>query len=140
LAEDLFEIFRKVDVNRTNVINYTEFLAAAMETQGTIEEYRLAEAFDMMDSDDTGYISREDLRKLLGEHTDEAYIDQLISEADFKKDGKISYEEFLQVFAEKKHDRIHDIYEASDPELTGKFDVDPDEANAVLNSFGLLLS
>lgn len=43
------------DVNRNNQVNYTEFLAAALETQGYIQEYRLAEAFDLMDSDDSGY-------------------------------------------------------------------------------------
>lgn len=42
------------DVNQTNVINYTEFLAATLETQGSIEEYRLSECFDQMDSDDSG--------------------------------------------------------------------------------------
>lgn len=135
-AEDLFQIFRKVDVNRNNVINYTEFLAAALETQGTIEEYRLAEAFDQMDSDDSGYISHEDLRRILGESADEAYIDQLIAEADFKKDGRISYEEFLQVFAEKKHDQVYNIYE--DSESHDVTEPDAEEANKVLNIFGLL--
>jgi serine/threonine protein kinase len=38
------------DINKNNEINYTEFLAAALETQGTnlIEEHRLAEAFDLL--------------------------------------------------------------------------------------------
>jgi Ca2+-binding EF-hand superfamily protein len=43
------------DINGNNQINYTEFLAATLETQGMIEERRLAEAFDLMDSDDSGY-------------------------------------------------------------------------------------
>lgn len=111
---DLIEIFRKVDVNRNNVINYTEFLAAAIETQGAIAEYRLAEAFDLMDTDDSGYISRSNLREILGEHADESYIDILLSEADFEKDGRISYEEFLRVFSEHTHDRVYDMYEKSD--------------------------
>ena len=51
----LEEIFYKIDVNQNNAINYTEFLAAALETQGMIEEYRLAEAFDVLDTDDSGY-------------------------------------------------------------------------------------
>ena len=52
--EEIQEIYRKVDINRTNVIDYTEFLAATLETQGAIEEYRLMECFDQMDSDDSG--------------------------------------------------------------------------------------
>jgi len=66
--EDIAKIFHKIDVNKNSVINYTEFLAAALETQGMIEEYRLAEAFDLMDSDDSGYISRDNLRQILGSH------------------------------------------------------------------------
>ena len=43
------------DVNKSNEINYTEFLAAALETHGRIQEYRIAEAFDILDCDDSGY-------------------------------------------------------------------------------------
>lgn len=119
-------------MNRNNVINYTEFLAAALETQGAIEEYRLAEAFDMMDLDDSGYITREDLRKILGGSRDEAYIDRLIQDADFKKDGRISYEEFLQVFSERTRDRVYDMYEMNR-------NTEP-AADDVLARFGLLKS
>ena len=34
---------------------YTEFLAATIEACGHIEDDRLAEAFDRLDCDDTGY-------------------------------------------------------------------------------------
>lgn len=53
--DQLEEIFYKIDVNQNNEINYTEFLAAALETQGLVEEHRLAEAFDLLDTDDSGY-------------------------------------------------------------------------------------
>lgn len=121
--EEIKAIFQKVDVNKNDVINYTEFLAATLETQGAIEEYRLAEAFDAIDSDDSGYISRENLRTILGDRSDEKFIDQLIAEADFRRDGRISYEEFLQLFAQTKHEEIRKIYEevaaerASDDEV-----------------------
>lgn len=124
--EEIKAIFRKVDVNQTDVINYTEFLAATLETQGAIEEYRLAEAFDAIDSDDSGYISRENLRNILGSRSDESYIDKLIGEADFRKDGRVSYEEFLQLFAQTKRDQVRSMYEevaaerAADDELLRK--------------------
>lgn len=53
--DTLEDIFYKIDVNQNNEINYTEFLAAALETQGSIEEHRLAEAFDVLDTDDSGF-------------------------------------------------------------------------------------
>jgi calcium-dependent protein kinase len=34
---------------------YTEFLAATIEAQGYIAEERVAEAFDRLDADETGY-------------------------------------------------------------------------------------
>ena len=41
------------DVNQNGHIMYTEFLAATLEAQGRIEEERIAEAFDRLDSDDS---------------------------------------------------------------------------------------
>mmetsp|Transcript_12390 Transcript_12390/g.27305 ORF Transcript_12390/g.27305 Transcript_12390/m.27305 type:complete len:820 (-) Transcript_12390:147-2606(-) len=131
--EDIMAIFTKIDINNSNVINYTEFLAAALETQGSIEEYRLAEAFDMLDSDDSGYISRENLRQLLGKNADERYIDALIAEADFKKDGRISYQEFLQLFSQSKQREISTIYERTVSE-----DLDQ-EADKVLQKHGFVI-
>ena len=56
-------------------------------------------------------VSRENLRQILGEHSDEKYIDQLIAEADFTKDGKISYGEFLQAFKRQKDELVYNMYE-----------------------------
>ena len=47
------------DIDGTGSINYTEFLASTIEVHGPINEERLAEAFDHLDSDDSGYISTE---------------------------------------------------------------------------------
>jgi EF hand len=43
------------DQDHDNKIMYTEFLAATMEAQGYIAEERVAEAFDRLDADETGY-------------------------------------------------------------------------------------
>ena len=47
------------DINKHGHINYTEFLAATLETQGLITTKSLTDAFDRLDSDDTGFISNE---------------------------------------------------------------------------------
>jgi len=54
---DVERLFKGMDVDRTGHVNYTEFLAATIEALGPIEEARLAEAFDRLDSDDSGFIS-----------------------------------------------------------------------------------
>ena len=47
------------DYDGDGVINYTEFIAATIEINGKIEEDRVAEAFDRLDVDNSGYISKE---------------------------------------------------------------------------------
>ena len=84
-------------------IRYTEFLAATIEAQGAISEERLAECFDRLDSDDSGYISAENLAELLGEEFPRDEIDEIIKEADLTKDNRISYSEFLALW-EQKHE------------------------------------
>ena len=75
-------------MNSTGNINYTEFVAATLEIHGHIEEERVAEAFDRLDSDDSGYISRENLREFLGKEATSADIDKLLKTGDLDGDGK----------------------------------------------------
>lgn len=89
-SDEAGKIFKSLDVNRNNEINFTEFLAACLESQGELAEYRIAEAFDLLDSDDSGFISRDNLRRILGNHPAENYIDRLIAEGSGNKNGKIS--------------------------------------------------
>jgi calcium-dependent protein kinase len=110
----LREMFRKIDIGGTSVIKYTEFLAAALEAQGNIDEWRLAEAFALLDDDDSGYISRKNLRRIVGPDADESYIDRLIEEAGGSpSEGQISYTDFLRAFGMQTHDLVYDMYETS---------------------------
>eukprot|EP01083_Nonionella_stella_P274908 933535_1 len=79
-------------------IYYLEFLAATLSAHGRINEERLAEAFDRIDSDDSGFISRENLKEILGADYSKAKVDQYMREADFLGDNKISFEEFVKFF------------------------------------------
>ena len=63
-------------------------------------EERLAEAFDRIDSDDTGYISKQNLREFLGTDYTEEKVNEILAEGDLTGDGKISFKEFLQWFRE----------------------------------------
>ncbi|KAL9185263.1 hypothetical protein ACHAXT_003040 [Thalassiosira profunda] len=96
--EELNDMFSQMDVNKNGVILYTEFLAATLEMHGRVEEKRLAEAFDHIDDDDSGFISKENLIKLLGANVPPSRVEKLISEVDIDGDGMISFEEFLIMF------------------------------------------
>lgn len=96
--EELNDMFNQMDVNNNGVILYTEFLAATLELHGRVEEKRLAEAFDHIDDDDSGFISKKNLVNLLGENASPSRIEKLIREVDTDGDGMISFEEFLVMF------------------------------------------
>ena len=87
----LKKIFSDIDVNATGVINYTEFLGATLETRGRIEDKRIAEAFDKLDVDKSGYISKENLCSVLGSECSakarDALVDEILNEVDSDKDG-----------------------------------------------------
>jgi len=97
--EEIHRFFRAIDVDCSGKINYYEFLAATIEAHGCINEERLAEAFDRIDSDDSGYITIRNLRELLGSEVPEEYLNDIIDEADVMvNDKQISYGEFLQMW------------------------------------------
>jgi calcium-dependent protein kinase len=48
----------------------------------------VAEAFDRLDSDESGYISTRDLRDFLGKEVPMERIDEMINEADVDHDGQ----------------------------------------------------
>ena len=67
-----------------------------------IGEARLAEAFDHLDCDDTGYITAENLIEILGEDIPRDDIDAVIKEADLKNDNRVSYSEFLALWEDNQ--------------------------------------
>ena len=93
---DLEQIFAAVDTNHSGEVNYSEFLAAVSESQGLITVERLQEAFHRIDTKGKGFISKNDLRILLGNDTNEDVISKMIEEVG-SKDGNISYHEFLRL-------------------------------------------
>ena len=96
--ETLKEIFSSIDVNKNGHIQYTEFLAATLEAHGHIQESKIAQAFDRLDCDDTGYISKQNLKDVLGKEYTPELADGIFAEADLNQDGRISYKEFLTYF------------------------------------------
>ena len=65
----------------TGEIKYTEFLAATIEAYGALTEERLAEAFDRIDADDSGFIDADNLAELLGDDFPKEEINAIIKEA-----------------------------------------------------------
>jgi hypothetical protein len=71
----------------------------------------LAEAFDRLDSDDSGFISKENLREFLGDDLPQDEIDEIIREVDVNNDNKISYPEFLALWEDKNEEKRDSLME-----------------------------
>jgi calcium-dependent protein kinase len=52
----------KLDTNGNGVIDYTEFIASCMKSKIYLKEENLKNAFSYFDKDNSGTISREELR------------------------------------------------------------------------------
>ena len=86
--KEIKEMFDSIDVNKNGHIMYTEFIAATLEAQGQLDEDIIAEAFNRLDVDNTGIISKENLKEFLGNtHSTMEEIDQMIEQADMDHCG-----------------------------------------------------
>jgi calcium-dependent protein kinase len=112
-AEELFEAMKKsnikvpiteinriieeIDFKGNNQINYSEFIAATLQTKKILNNSRLMIIFKEFDVDNSGYITRDNLMeafKRLGKDASEKDIDDILIEHDKAGDGQISFEEF----------------------------------------------
>lgn len=81
-------------------------MASTIEAQGAIDERRLAEAFDRLDSDDSGYITVENLREILGDDFPKSEVEEILKEC--AKDGNVSYMDFLGQWQTQKETKRQD--------------------------------
>lgn len=91
-------------------------MAATLEAHGSIEEDRIAEAFDRLDSDDSGFITRENLEGMLGCDLDNDEFNEIIASVDENGDGKISYAEFLSAFRRQANATMKTVTDATEEE------------------------
>mmetsp|Transcript_74030 Transcript_74030/g.194173 ORF Transcript_74030/g.194173 Transcript_74030/m.194173 type:complete len:560 (-) Transcript_74030:106-1785(-) len=89
------QIFDALDTGNTDVIHYTEFLAAMVSTRIAMHDDLLKTTFQRFDVDNTGYITVENLRVVLGDSFSGDEVENLIKEADANGDGQLSYDEFF---------------------------------------------
>ena len=86
--KDIEEMFASVDINDNGHVMYTEFIAATLEAQGQVEEERIAEAFDRLDCDNSGYISKDNMLDFLGDGATMRDVEDMLKDADLDNDGQ----------------------------------------------------
>ncbi len=91
--EEVDKIFDAIDTDGSGAIDYSEFLMATMNESQLLSKENLKRAFKMFDKDNSGTISRDEIREALGD-MEEEIAEKIISEVDVNNDGEISFEEF----------------------------------------------
>jgi len=99
----IHNLFKSIDVNKNFRIDYTEFLAATISEKNYIKKERLFEAFCILDKDNNGKISKEELMEVLKTEKDqEKEIEKYIKTVDINGDGTIDYTEFLKLMGSEE--------------------------------------
>jgi len=86
-----------MDYDQSGQIHYIEFLAVVAECQGLVTIENLSEAFDRLDSDGSGVITRENLISILGSDHNDSLLMSMITESGMNKTGQIDYPQFLKL-------------------------------------------
>ena len=93
---DVEALMDRIDHNKSKAIDYTEFVAAAIDRKNLLSEEKMQTCFNMFDKDKSGKISVNELKTMLQGNTvvdDKVWLD-LIRQADQNDDGEIEYDEF----------------------------------------------
>ncbi|CAE8609388.1 unnamed protein product [Polarella glacialis] len=104
--EDLEALSAGLDSDGSGSIDYTEFLAAAIDKQTYTQRDILWSSFRTLDVDGSGTIDKQELKKFLttGDakipSMNDAKIMSMISETDVNGDGLIDFEEFVAMMKE----------------------------------------
>lgn len=64
--DDINKMFDAVDIDRSGFIDYSEFVVAAMNEKNLLTNEKLQSAFKMFDKDNSGFISSEEIKEILG--------------------------------------------------------------------------
>mmetsp|Transcript_13688 Transcript_13688/g.36913 ORF Transcript_13688/g.36913 Transcript_13688/m.36913 type:complete len:537 (-) Transcript_13688:182-1792(-) len=102
VAANILSMAGELDVDGDGRIDYTEFLAAALEKRHYEEERVLLEAFQLFDHDGSGYLSRKELLQVLCNTEVETVwgsvvVAQVLEQCDGNADGQLDFKEFLSM-------------------------------------------
>ena len=100
--DELDQMIAQVDKSGSGTVNFQEFteMMADKMAEKKPKKDEMRDKFRLFDEDDDGFITREEMRQIIvdiGEKLPEEEIEAMITDADQNGDGKIDYDEFLQI-------------------------------------------
>jgi len=93
-------IFRSLDIDGNDEVEYSEFLAGALSGDPQVDECALRETFKRFDADGDGKVDAELLRCALGDNLSQEEVEEVLREAGDSGDDCLGFEEFLARFRE----------------------------------------
>ena len=100
IEKEIKNIMTTMDVHEGEGINYSDFLSATLDSKVYLTRERLWAAFKYFDVNDSNVITWENLREAMargGRKIPESELKAMIHEFDQTNDGKISFEEFVNM-------------------------------------------
>ena len=98
--DEVEKIMKVIDVDKNGFIEYEEFLRATLNKDKLLSKENIKYAFDMFDKDGSGFISKEEIKAVLGKGKNNKKKDNvwkdIINQIDLNQDGQISFEEFTE--------------------------------------------
>lgn len=101
---EIVKIFEALDYNHDHEIHYSDFLAAMALTRIDVNSSVLNDTFRRFDADNSGFITVENLRQVLGSNVEGEKVEAFMKEADQNNDGQLSFQEFSEFMRGTHHD------------------------------------
>ena len=95
IEKDIQNIFKTNEVDCSDKINYIEFLIICINLKNYLTEEKLHDNCKLIDKNNNGKISKNELKEILNNHIDKKVIDKIILDFDLNGEGLIDYNQFL---------------------------------------------
>jgi calcium-dependent protein kinase len=102
--QDIELLMNKIDNNKNNGIDYTEFVAAAIDREKLLSEDKIKKCFKQFDKDGSGKISVSEFKQVFQGNNiiNDDVWKNLIEEVDLNNDGEIEFDEFKKMLTQIK--------------------------------------
>ncbi|OIW20130.1 hypothetical protein TanjilG_01903 [Lupinus angustifolius] len=95
---EIYDLLQAADVDNSGTIGYGEFIAATLHLNKIEREDYLVAAFSYFDKDGSGYITQDELQQACEEFgIKDTRLEDMMREADQDNDGRIDYNEFVDM-------------------------------------------